>query len=513
MNCYLESPEKSLDLLKKILCNKPDENCSQTMDLLANLHKLTKDEIYPHLNEDSPADSSEIIDSFQLELDRFEAFISNPDYEKKHIIGLGGGFSSGKSSFLNAILGEKVLPTDIDPTTAVPTYLMHSSTEMIRCTNIFNVCTELDLDSFKAIGHDFKAVHNVELGHLLKSAYVSLPKLCYEHIAFLDTPGYSKPDTSSYSDRTDEIIARDQLSSVDAIIWVSDIKKGLTQSDIDFINSLDRDVPILIIINKADKSGIRVEEIHEHMLQQIKTLGFDIQGVHPFSKKNTHPFGPIDEWIQKWNKPRVRVSFPKSFKRLFSKFKAHYQVESGKAKKRMSLVNTIDLFIESSNASEDVSRAIQDISSEAKNNLRKFTELEQKLGVLCTKFFMILGKIGEQIGIDFSEPSEADMISDNAVSINQMLEDYKNKNNIKASSLNEFILNQSNALLEKSIPNPMWYSSLQPDFELALNPPDTSKHQQVKSVLQQAINQLNNTSVYNLSSILLNLDSELRKLR
>lgn len=57
---------------------------------------------------------------------------------------------------------------------------------------------------------------------------------------------------------------------------------------------------------------------------------------------------------------------------------------------------------------------------------------------------MILGQIGEQIGIDFSEPSEADMISDDAVSTNQMLEDYKKKHRIKSSSLNDFILHQSN---------------------------------------------------------------------
>jgi small GTP-binding protein len=513
MNSYLESPEKSLELLVKLLNNKQEGEYSKATDLLADLHKLTKDEIFPHLNQEAPAKSSIFIDDFRRELDRFEAFISNPDYEKKHIIGLGGGFSSGKSSFLNAVLGEKVLPTDIDPTTAVPTYLMHSAVEKISATNIFNVCTELDLNSFKAIGYDFKAQHKIELGHLLKSAFVSLPKLRYEHIAFLDTPGYSKPDSSSYSDRTDEIIARDQLRSVDAIIWVSDSKKGLTQSDIDFINSLERDVPILIIINKADKSGTRVEEVHGHMLQQIKTLGFDIQGVYPFSKKNTHPFEPIDEWIQKWNKPKDKVSFPKSFKRLFSAFKAHYQIEAAEAKKRMSHINTIDLFIESSDASDEVSRAIQDTSAEAKNDIRKYADLESKLGILCSKFFMILGQIGEQIGIDFSEPSEADMISDDAVSTNQMLEDYKKKHRIKSSSLNDFILHQSNALLGESVPSPLWYSSLQPDFEGALKPTDDSKLMQAKNALQKAIDQLNDTSVYSLSSILQNLDSELSKLR
>ena len=105
------------------------------------------------------------------------------------------------------------------------------------------------------------------------------------------------------------------------------------------------------------------------------------------------------------------------------------------------------------------------------------------------------------------------MPSDDAVSINQMLEDYKKKHRIKASSLNDFILHQSNALLGESMPNPMWYSSLQPDFENALKPTEESKLLQAKNALQKAIDQLNNTSVYSLSSILQNLDSELSKLR
>lgn len=68
MNSYLESPEKSLELLVKLLNNKQEGEYSKATDLLADLHKLTKDEIFPHLNQEAPAKSSIFIDDFRREL-------------------------------------------------------------------------------------------------------------------------------------------------------------------------------------------------------------------------------------------------------------------------------------------------------------------------------------------------------------------------------------------------------------------------------------------------------------
>lgn len=514
-------PDKAFKLVISILNNKSDNEDHKLKGLLDALNKFTAEELYPHLNIASPGDSSNIVDRFQQELERFEAFAANPDYGRKHLIGLGGAFSSGKSTILNTLLGDKVLPTDIDPTTAVPTFLMHSEVQEIGAINIFNARVNLDLESFKAIGHEFnKAIglefndeYNVELGHLLKTAFISLPNLRYEHIAFLDTPGYSKPNTDEYSDRTDEAIARNQLMAVDAIIWVVEVKEGLTQSDIDFLQSLERRVPILIIINKADKvTPEGLAKVQNHLLHELKTKGFQVDDVIPFSNKGSHPFEPIDHWLSKWNISQSKVSFPRTFKSLFSEFRKHYQQELGNAKKRMSRINVVDSFVNS--ADHDVIKiAIQDIYDEAINDVRKYKDLENKLLTLCSQFFQILKEIGDYVKIELPEPSEIDMISDSAFSINTLLQDYKTKHNLKESSLNEYILNQFSSVQNLDTSSVRWFPSIKHEMSLELELTKQDKRQQAINRLQQALVQLNNTSIYNLATIMKNLDSELQKLR
>ena len=43
-----------------------------------------------------------------------------------------GQFKRGKSTFLNALLGETILPTAVIPLTAIPTFISHG--EILRCS-------------------------------------------------------------------------------------------------------------------------------------------------------------------------------------------------------------------------------------------------------------------------------------------------------------------------------------------------------------------------------------------
>ncbi|MGB9631603.1 MAG: dynamin family protein, partial [Candidatus Methanodesulfokora sp.] len=46
-----------------------------------------------------------------------------PWVKDRTVIALLGKFSSGKSSIVNSLLMEKLLPVDVTPTTAIPTYI------------------------------------------------------------------------------------------------------------------------------------------------------------------------------------------------------------------------------------------------------------------------------------------------------------------------------------------------------------------------------------------------------
>ncbi len=124
----------------------------------------------------------------------------------------------------------------------------------------------MELDDVMLLAHGFGRdggdEQEVTLGHLLSNLFISTPNQPFENLVLLDTPGYSKADTSGYSAKTDEKIARTQLNSSNFILWFVQADAGtITDSDIAFIKTLNESIPKLIIVNKADK--LMPDEIEE----------------------------------------------------------------------------------------------------------------------------------------------------------------------------------------------------------------------------------------------------------
>lgn len=148
---------------------------------------------------------------------------------------LGRGFSSNKSTFPNTFLNAKILLTDINPSTSVPTCVIGGDTEITGTVNTFSAKIEMNISDVLTIAHGFGedeiSADGVTLGHLLQSIFVATPHQPYLNIAFPDTPGYSKPDSETYSAKTDEKIARSQLNSADYILWFISAESGTISVD------------------------------------------------------------------------------------------------------------------------------------------------------------------------------------------------------------------------------------------------------------------------------------------
>ena len=160
--------------------------------------------IWEAFKDNAPPDFGSLYAEFQAEYEKLKDFLLYSPLLGKTVVALGGGFSSGKSSFLNAmmkrVLGEgyqnkPILPENIDPSTSVPTYLVHGEEPRLSGVNIFDYKFELPADAVRDISHGFGAVREgekgVTLGHIVRNLFLSVPFQPYEHIAFLDTPGYS----------------------------------------------------------------------------------------------------------------------------------------------------------------------------------------------------------------------------------------------------------------------------------------------------------------------------------
>ena len=126
----------------------------------------------------------------------------------------------------------------------MPTYVINGEKEIAGAVNAFSAKIEMQISEVRAVAHDFgeeeDSSDGVTLGHLLRSIFVATPNQPYANIAFLDTPGYSKPDSENYSAKTDEKIARSQLNAGDYILWFISAESGtIVNDDLNFLDSLD----------------------------------------------------------------------------------------------------------------------------------------------------------------------------------------------------------------------------------------------------------------------------------
>ena len=196
------------ELFKKfrLLCNIVRQDRAPQLKVdLGRIEHIINEKLPDTVKKNAPPDYYELYMDFKNEYEKFRDFILYDRLIGKSIVALGGGFSSGKSSFLNALNGEPALPEDIDPTTSVPTYIVNGSEYEVQGINIFDKKVNIELNEIKQISHGFGDIYDdddekvdiggdITLGHILESIFLSTPKQIYENIAFLDTPGYSKPD-------------------------------------------------------------------------------------------------------------------------------------------------------------------------------------------------------------------------------------------------------------------------------------------------------------------------------
>ena len=91
--------KENFDLVKKIIKqNKSLINSEQ----LNNIERIIDKDLPNTIKKTAPVNFPDIYFDFKYEYDKFKEFILYNQLIGKNIVALGGGFSSGKSSFLNS---------------------------------------------------------------------------------------------------------------------------------------------------------------------------------------------------------------------------------------------------------------------------------------------------------------------------------------------------------------------------------------------------------------------------
>lgn len=439
-----------------LLCNIIKQNTSgnELKVDLTKIEEIINTKIPETLKKNAPEDFYELYVDFKSEFEKFRDFILYDKLIGKNIIALGGGFSSGKSSFLNALMGKNVLPSNIDPSTSVPTYIVKGEKHEVMGINVFDTKVSMKPRDIKKISHGFgeiededdeKVTDSVTLGHVLESIFFSTPLHQYDNIAFLDTPGYSKPDTEEYSVKTDEQIARGQLNSSNYILWFIQADAGtITEEDVRFIKTLREDIPKLIIVNKADKKNL---SDLQNIIEKIKSI-LDIKGIRyldvlAFTSKPEqaadeelkeyieNDIEKIKQQIEKWNQEIYESGFAINFKKIFVRCKDYYEEEIEEESRKLTRLNTSITKLSAEDIDFEILEPLQMMVKEAQKNVNELKDIHKKLKQLQDEFFTEIKFISDIVGIAMPEPSEIDLLQEKVQNPLQIIEEYKKEKGIQ----------------------------------------------------------------------------------
>lgn len=164
--------------------------------------------------------------------------------EERFYVAILGLFKRGKSTIINALLDQQVLPSAVIPVTSIITLIEHSE----------HASAEIYFSNGDVIPNDISMIEdfiaeekNPENEKGIDFVKIYHPASILENISIVDTPGIGSVLPHN-SETTKSFIPK-----IDTALYVLSADMPITQTDIDFIKDLKQDVPkLLFVLNKVD---------------------------------------------------------------------------------------------------------------------------------------------------------------------------------------------------------------------------------------------------------------------
>ncbi len=207
---------------------------------------------------------------------------SYPSLFQKTMVAVGGGFSAGKSTFLNNLLGLKLkLPEHMNPTTAIPTYCLKGKKEVLMGFSQNGGMVELPNLTFD---HQFLESLGFNLKEIMPFMLLSAPSMPFEFLCFIDTPGFNSSN-QGYTDG-DKQASKESLKHAEHILWlVSCERGGIETGDLDYLQELyEEGKQVFIVVSRADSRTKRqLEEIAIKIKETLEDDGIEFLGIGAYS--------------------------------------------------------------------------------------------------------------------------------------------------------------------------------------------------------------------------------------
>ena len=221
-----------------------------TNDFKGELARLVND-----LNDPSLHINEQIKESLNLLIDT----LNEPP-----LIAVIGQFSSGKSTFLNALLGQDILPSGLTPVTAKAVRLKFAKMPLLS-VKFINGSESLLASS------DLTELN--KLGEQVSGMTLYAPSEILKEINFIDTPGLNSLRDADTKE------TKNTLKKVSGAIWLSLANNAAKASELESIKEILKanDLKAICLINQKDKlSKEELESLLKHARQTYGELFEDI---------------------------------------------------------------------------------------------------------------------------------------------------------------------------------------------------------------------------------------------
>jgi dynamin family protein len=174
--------------------------------------------------------------------------------EGRFFVACVGQFKRGKSTLLNALVGESILPSALIPVTTVPTILRFGERCQARVRLRNGEWTDIGADDIEEYVTEARNPENRK-GVAALEVFVPSP-LLRAGMCFVDTPGLGSVFTGNTA------ATHAFLPHIDAAIVVIGADPPIAGDELTLVESVAKEVPdILFVLNKADRATEHEREV------------------------------------------------------------------------------------------------------------------------------------------------------------------------------------------------------------------------------------------------------------
>lgn len=292
----------------------------------------------------------------------------------KSTIAVGGGFSAGKSQFVSSFFGDNTiaLPIGVTPVTAIASYIVNGDRHIIKGYTYQNGVVDVPLDLYANLSHDFIKELGFNLKNILPMMVMETPIPAYQHICFIDTPGYN-PSDSGFSGK-DKDTASEYLANANALIWLISAQAGtFPASDLEFLDSLDLEgKKLYILLNKADlKPQSELESILDHIQEVLDDNYMEYEGISAYDSRNkkelAHRKLSLHNFLHSVDKDIIsKEQLKNELNGVFAMYENALEADRQRAKQIRSVITSLELDILESGVDFDEGKKTKSKSKDSK---------------------------------------------------------------------------------------------------------------------------------------------------